>query len=81
MFFPRSKFPFLILIAIAVVQRVIVRNRKGSRGNAFIRRNVLSVESEGGKEKKMGRTMGGCQRARTTKILAPCCTVYIYIYI
>lgn len=57
----------------------IVRNRKGSRENAFIRRNVLS---EGGKEKKWAEQWEVVkEREQRKSLLRAVQYVYIYIYI
>lgn len=59
----------------------IILKDRGSRENAFIRRNVLSVESEGGK-KKNGQNNGRLSKSANNE--NPCSKlyrVYIYIYI
>lgn len=81
--FSRSKL-FLLNINYSCRRATgIVRNRKGSRENAFIRRNVLS---EGGKEKN-GQNNGRLSKSANNE--NPCFklysmyiyTMYIYIYI
>lgn len=77
-FFSRSKL-FLLNINYSYRRATgIVRNRKGSRENAFIRRNVLS---EGGKEKN-GQNNGRLSKSANNE--NPCFklySMYIYIYI
>lgn len=84
MFFDRN-FLAQYWLTIAVVHmnlllEIILKDR-GSRENAFIRRNVLSVESEGGK-KKNGQNNGRLSKSANNE--NPCSKlyrVYIYIYI
>lgn len=57
----------------------IILKDRGSRENAFIRRNVLSVESEGGK-KKNGQNNGRLSKSANNE--NPCSKLYrVYIYI
>lgn len=76
--FSRSKL-FLLNINYSCRRATgIVRNRKGSRENAFIRRNVLS---EGGKEKKWAEQWEVVkEREQRKSLLRAVQYVYIYIY-
>lgn len=76
--FSRSKL-FLLNINYSCRRATgIVRNRKGSRENAFIRRNVLS---EGGKEKKWAEQWEVVkEREQRKSLLQAVQYVYIYIY-